>query len=174
MACRETVPPRESAQGSLGEPQVQITKLGFDNPQISASIQTDRCGGVVATIHRWSSSRFLRHHARSNALVAALLVLSGCSLSYVDDDGTKHIYGLGYVKVEKAEPVFPEGATVTEVTTFGVALYRNQQNAGLAVGYNEEAVASLNGNACLATGFGPLQPLPLAEVLASITKSGAE
>jgi hypothetical protein len=84
-------------------------------------------------------------------LLSLALTSQGCSFSYVDSQGYKHVMGLVDVKmkISPSDPN-PDRAENIDVTSVGISFYTNPLNSGLAIGYNQESVTVLNGSNCIA------------------------
>ena len=80
------------------------------------------------------------------AIATVVILVSGCSYSYVDKNGVQHTIGL----VKLSVPVVPTGnasaGSIVEVTTLGVAGYRTPRLSGFSIGYNRERLMSLKNN----------------------------
>ncbi len=95
----------------------------------------------------------LRKHVSSFFIIFLFLALTsqGCSFSYVDSQGYKHIMGLVDVKIKNPSSDSKSNrAENIDVTSVGIAFYTNPLNSGLAIGYNREGVTVLNGSNCIA------------------------
>ena len=78
------------------------------------------------------------------------IISTGCSFSYVDDEGYKHVMGLVDVKLATVPGTSEDVAESIDVTSVGIAFYSNPLNSGLALGYNREGITVLQGNNCVA------------------------
>lgn len=101
-----------------------------------------------------------RKHVSPFFIVLLFLALTsqGCSFSYVDSQGYKHIMGLVDVKMKTHSPNSnTDSAENIDVTSVGISFYTNPLNSGLAIGYNREVVTVLNGSNCIAVTDDPNQ-----------------
>jgi hypothetical protein len=78
--------------------------------------------------------------------MAALLALpGGCSLTYMDEAGRKHVLGLVHMTVAPSEG--PTAGDVVGVQTLGLSIYQTPIHSGIALGWHSEKTAALKNNA---------------------------
>lgn len=87
---------------------------------------------------------------RAWAMLVAVLVAtaSGCVVVHVDRNGVKHIFGMGYVRIEAGERSEPAVGELVAITSVGVLVTRTPYESSLAVGYNQMSQLALQNNAC--------------------------
>jgi hypothetical protein len=74
------------------------------------------------------------------------LMLSGCSITYIDHHGALHVVGISHVVIS---PYKRDGeARIVNVATAGIALLREDMATSVSVGYSKEGVASIPANSC--------------------------
>ena len=79
------------------------------------------------------------------ALICALL-LSGCAVSYVDDDGSRHIIGFANIVIPPADRAMPTAGNVIDLTTVGLSFNDMPDGQSLTLGYSRAVTATLKDN----------------------------
>lgn len=80
-------------------------------------------------------------------LAIATAMLAGCSYSYVDSRGARHVIGLVDVAIEPAGPDSTFAGSVVDITTVGISLTQTEQGGHLGIGYSRDTVAALRDHA---------------------------
>ena len=80
---------------------------------------------------------------------ALLALLGGCSVTFVDEGGRKHVLGLVHLTVAPADE--QTTGDVVGVQTLGLSIYETPIHSGIALGWHSEKTAALKNNA-LVTG----------------------
>ena len=83
-----------------------------------------------------------RSHRAPLVLVCALL-LSGCAVSYVDDDGSRHIIGFAKIVIPPADSAMPTAGNVIDLTTVGLSFNDMPEGQSLTLGYSRAVTATL-------------------------------
>jgi hypothetical protein len=84
---------------------------------------------------------------RPCALAALLLMLAGCAIDYVDDDGVRHVIGLTSISIPPPDATTPTAGHVIDVTTVGVSITDMPEGGSVTLGYNRAVTAVINDNA---------------------------
>jgi hypothetical protein len=92
-----------------------------------------------------------RLHARLPRMVAlasvAALSLGGCAVSYVGDDGSRHIIGFAKIVIPPADSAMPTAGNVIDLTTVGLSFNDMPEGQSLTLGYSRAVTATLKDNA---------------------------
>jgi hypothetical protein len=83
--------------------------------------------------------------ARRASWAALIALLGGCSLTYTDGAGRKHVLGLVHMTIAPSEG--PTAGDVIGVQTLGLTVYQTPIHSGLALGWHSERTAALKNNA---------------------------
>ena len=75
---------------------------------------------------------------------ALLALLGGCSVTFVDEGGRKHVLGLVHLTVAPSEG--PTAGDVVGVQTLGLSIYETPIHSGIALGWHSERTAALKNN----------------------------
>ena len=78
--------------------------------------------------------------------VGAALIMSGCALSYVDDDGSRHIIGFASVVIPPPDRNEPTAGNVIDLTTIGLSFNDMPEGQSLTLGYSRAVTATLKDN----------------------------
>jgi hypothetical protein len=97
---------------------------------------------------------------------AALLLLGGCAVSYVDDDGTRHIIGFASIVIPPPDRHEPTAGNIIDLTTIGLSLNDMPDGQSITLGYSRAVTATLKDNA-LVLG----NPLAIKEQAHALTGS---
>jgi len=73
-------------------------------------------------------------------------ILSACSYSYVDPDGTQHIIGLVNLEISPAEDDSTLAGDVIGITTIGFSYHSAHGNSALTLGYGRYVSAALRNH----------------------------
>lgn len=87
------------------------------------------------------------HKYKRYLVLLLLLTISGCAISYVDDEGQKRIIGL--VNLTLSNKGGDQGADKVEVTSIGILLSSNPVSTGLSAGYTKEVTMKIHNNALI-------------------------
>ena len=79
----------------------------------------------------------------------AALLTGGCSFTYLDDDGSRHVVGLVNLTIEP--PQDRTAGEIVRVQTLGISALSIQDTVGFTLGYQDLQLASLKDHA-LAVG----------------------
>jgi hypothetical protein len=83
---------------------------------------------------------------RSAWCVLFSLLIEACALTYVDDQGAKHVLGLVNMKIEPQVIADQTLAESVQIQSVGVSIYSTPINSGMALGYNNEWLAIVYDN----------------------------
>lgn len=95
------------------------------------------------------------HHwlkRRSTAVIFSLCILanlSGCAVSYVDEEGRHIVVGLVYMSMGGIENDQRHAGDKVEVTNIGVLVTGGALQSGLSIGYNKEITMHLKNDILL-------------------------
>jgi hypothetical protein len=84
-------------------------------------------------------------HVAAVASVATLS-LGGCAVSYVGDDGSRHIIGFAKIVIPPADSAMPTAGNVIDLTTIGLSLNDMPEGQSLTLGYSRAVTATLKDN----------------------------
>ncbi len=87
------------------------------------------------------------HKYKRYVVLLLMLTISGCAISYVDDEGQKRIIGL--VNLTLSNKGDDQGADKVEVTSIGILFSSNPVSTGLSVGYTKEVTMKIHNNALI-------------------------
>ena len=73
------------------------------------------------------------HWKRSLILIGLCFLHAGCSYQYVDEHGTRHVWGLVHT-THRDIPDARSDVIVQQVSTLGIAILRLPQERGLSIG----------------------------------------
>lgn len=76
-------------------------------------------------------------------LVIATILFTGCSYSYVDHRGTRHVIGLVDVAIEPAGEDSTFAGDIVDITTVGISLIHTEQGGHFGIGYSRDTVAAI-------------------------------
>lgn len=76
----------------------------------------------------------------------AALALGGCAVSYVGDDGSRHIIGFAKIVIPPADSAMPTAGNVIDLTTVGLSLNDMPEGQSLTLGYSRAVTATLKDN----------------------------
>jgi hypothetical protein len=84
----------------------------------------------------------------SRGIVASLaaLALGGCAVSYVGDDGSRHIVGFAKIVIPPADSAMPTAGNVIDLTTVGLSFNDMPEGQSLTLGYSRAVTATLKDN----------------------------
>jgi len=91
----------------------------------------------------------LRVRGRSDRVAFVLigaLLLPGCAVSYVDDDGSRHIIGFANIVIPPADSAMPTAGNVIDLTTVGLSFNDMPDGQSLTLGYSRAVTATLKDN----------------------------
>ena len=89
----------------------------------------------------------LRARRRPGWLVlGGALLLAGCAVSYVDDDGTRHVIGFANIVIPPPDRAMPTAGNVIDLTTVGLSLNDMPDGQSLTLGYSRAVTATLKDN----------------------------
>lgn len=114
----------------------------------------------------WQYRGPLNRALGSIALCCAALQLAGCAISYVSDDGSRHVIGFASIVIPPAAQTQPTAGNVIDLTTVGLSLTDMPDGRSLTLGYSRAVTATLIDNA-LVLG----NPLALKEQTHALTES---
>ena len=80
-------------------------------------------------------------------LAVCYLALSGCSYSYIDDDGLRHVVGVVNLKLKSADDSTTYAGHVVDLSKFGVSVNENAAGHNFTIGYNRQVTGYLRDNA---------------------------
>lgn len=92
-----------------------------------------------------SRQRGWMSHLTALASVAALSV-GGCAVSYVGDDGSRHIIGFARIVIPPPDSAMPTAGNVIDLTTVGLSLNDMPDGQSLTLGYSRAVTATLKDN----------------------------
>ena len=78
--------------------------------------------------------------------LGAALLLGGCAVSYVDDDGSRHIIGFANIVIPPPDRALPTAGNVIDLTTIGLSLNDMPEGQSLTLGYSRAVTATLKDN----------------------------
>jgi hypothetical protein len=73
----------------------------------------------------------------------AVLPLGGCAVSYVGDDGSRHIIGFARIVIPPPDSAMPTAGNVIDLTTVGLSLNDMPDGQSLTLGYSRAVTATL-------------------------------
>jgi hypothetical protein len=87
---------------------------------------------------------FLGEIAHRLCLAALLALPGGCSLTFIDEDGRKHVLGLVHMTIAPADE--QTAGDVVGVQTLGLSIYETPIHSGISLGWHSEKTAALKNN----------------------------
>ncbi len=87
-----------------------------------------------------------RRALRPTAVLFAMLALSGCAISYVDDAGNQHVLGFASIVIAPSTQGQPTAGNVIDLTTVGVALNSMPDGQSFSIGYSRSVIATLRND----------------------------
>lgn len=85
---------------------------------------------------------------RGVCAVAAVHLLCGCAVSYVDDQGARHLVGWVHVSLPPATDGLPPAESL-RARTVGLLVTSGDVGRALSVGYADITMAYVRGNTCV-------------------------
>lgn len=76
-------------------------------------------------------------------------LLSGCAVTYIDENGNKNIIGFVNVKTKPAEKVFYIAGETIDVTSIGFMFFNSTEQSSITIGYGKETHTYLKNNVLL-------------------------
>ena len=79
------------------------------------------------------------------SVLMSILFLSGCSYNYIDDNGTRHIFGLVNIKLEPTSNEIYAGEII-DLRTFGISINKHDEGGSISIGYSRDISGNLKNN----------------------------
>lgn len=90
--------------------------------------------------------RVRQRSAQGLLVLGCALLSSGCAVSYVADDGSRHIIGFAQIVIPPADSAMPTAGNVIDLTTIGLSLNDMPEGQSLTLGYSHAVTATLKDN----------------------------